>query len=470
MAGHPEQVFNLSSSKDDKSVQLKELLEAHPGVDVNLHQDEYGRRSLYFTALWGHAGSTRLLIDANADLEARSKKGWTPLNAASANGNLDCVQVLIDRKADVKTVYFLDGTTPAHMTALNGHPECLELLINANADPEARGHDGLTPLINASKKGNLDCIQVLIDSKADVNTATDYGDTPAYRTASNGHPKCLKLLIDAKADLEARVEDGMTPLNVASHNGNVDCLQVLIDSKADVENVKDNGFTPAHMTVSNGHAKCLGLLIDAKAVVPSTVHTPFAFIDHRSHGGLLVQDALARIACREDHLACLQLLVDNKADLSGKDDDGLGSVYWAIRLPYKNRRTHPLGGCAHRVPGMPFAVLSCNTDINTGGVTQATVTAHINEYKQIHNFIDECHSVTKHALNEDVVVDKRVGRRGNGIFHEPLEQVLLYLGLSMKKNQTVNASIDGAAVKRVLMPGHPTNANLWFELYQRRPH
>jgi hypothetical protein len=38
----------------------------------------------------------------------------------------------------------------------------------------------------------------------------------------------------------------------------------------------------------------------------------------------------------------------------------------------------------------------------------------------------------------------------------------------MKKNQTVNASIDGkSGVKRALMPGHPTNANLWLELYQR---
>jgi hypothetical protein len=86
----------------------------------------------------------------------------------------------------------------------------------------------------------------------------------------------------------------------------------------------------------------------------------------------------------------------------------------------------------------------------------------------LHNFIDDCHSVAEHTLSEDVVVDTRVGRGDYGLYHEPLEQVLLYLGLSMEKNQTVNASIDGkSGVKRALMPGHPTNANLWFELYQR---
>jgi hypothetical protein len=131
----------------------------------------------------------------------------------------------------------------------------------------------------------------------------------------------------------------------------------------------------------------------------------------------------------------------------------------------------PQDQLTHRVHGMPFAVLSCNTDSKnvpiTDTITQVMVNSYINEYKQIHAFIDECHSVIKHALSEDVVVDKRVGRGGNGMYHEPLEQVLLYLGLSMKKNQTVNTSIDGKSVTRAMIPGHPTNANLWFELYNR---
>jgi hypothetical protein len=32
----------------------------------------------------------------------------------------------------------------------------------------------------------------------------------------------------------------------------------------------------------------------------------------------------------------------------------------------------------------------------------------------------------------------------------------------------VNASIDGKNTTHALIPGHPTNANLWFDLYQNQ--
>jgi hypothetical protein len=208
-------------------------------------------------------------------------------------------------------------------------------------------------------------------------------------------------------------------------------------------------MTPVHSAAHRGHPKCLDLLLNAKADVNA----------RNIHG---VTQSM--IACKEDRLICLQPLLDANADLNVKGDGGVGTVYYSMAMPK--------GELAHRVPGMPFAVLSCNLDSKNvridDEINQAIVNTHIDEYKQIHNFIDDCHSVAEHTLSEDVVVDTRVGRGDYGLYHEPLEQVLLYLGLSMKKNQTVNASIDGkSGVKRALMPGHPTNANLWFELYQR---
>jgi hypothetical protein len=264
-----------------------------------------------------------------------------------------------------------------------------------------------------------------------------------------GHVACMRLLIDAKADLEVRDRGGRTALYCASNTGRQKCLQALIENKADVNSASDNGNTPAHGAAYEGNSKCLSMLINAKADVNARdIHDQTPVMS----------------ACQEDRLTCHQLLVDAKADLSVKSNRGFDALFMAMVIPPKEP--------SHRVPGMTFAVLSCNTEsknvlIDNNLVTQVMVDTRVDEYKKIHNFIDECHTITNHALSEDVVVDTRVGRGDNGIYHEPLEQVLVYLGLSMNKNQTVNTSIDGKSIKRALMPGHPVNANLWFELYQR---
>jgi ankyrin repeat protein len=259
---------------------------------------------------------------------------------------------------------------------------------------------------------------------------------------------CTRLLIEAKADLEVRgVAEGTTALRFACGMERHECIQVLIENKADVNTADDEGVTPTHNAGQNGYSKCLNMLINAKADVNARdIHdqTPVMY------------------ACQEDRLTCLQLLVDAKADLNVRGNRGFDALYGAMLIP----RGEP----SHLVPGMPFVVLSCNTDsksvVVNKNVTHATVNTHFDEYIHIHNFIDDCHDVTKFALSEDVVVDTRVGRGDKGLYHEPLEQVLLYLGMSMTKDQTVNKSIDGKSVTRALIPGHPTNANLWYELYK----
>jgi hypothetical protein len=273
----------------------------------------------------------------------------------------------------------------------------------------------------------------------DVNLyQTANGWRALHASAARGHAACARLLIDAKADMEVRSRKGATPLYFACGWGHLECVQVLLSSNADVAKAADNnGMTPAHAAADHGHSECLDLLIKAGADVNARTN----------------DDATPAMgACQEDRLACLQLLVDGKADLSARSNQAIDALYGAIDLP---RQEH-----AHRVSGMPFAVLSCNTDSENvatdGYVPRTMVDTHVKEYTQIHNFIDEYHGIIKHTLSEDVVVDKRV-----------LEQVLLYLGLSMDKTQAANTSIDGkSGVTRALMPGNPLNANVWFQLYQ----
>jgi hypothetical protein len=88
--------------------------------------------------------------------------------------------------------------------------------------------------------------------------------------------------------------------------------------------------------------------------------------------------------------------------------------------------------------------------------------AHTKTFKRVQAYINKSHRILKTDLSENVKVDRRLGLQTNGIHQaEPLVCVLEYLGLSMDKDQVVNASIDGK-LRRALIPGHLLNANHWF--------
>jgi hypothetical protein len=63
------------------------------------------------------------------------------------------------------------------------------------------------------------------------------------------------------------------------------------------------------------------------------------------------------------------------------------------------------------------------------------------------------------ALSVSVEVDTRVGCGDFGLYQEPLERVLQYLGLSMTVNQVVNTNVDGKSARRALIPMQARGAN-----------
>jgi hypothetical protein len=293
----------------------------------------------------------------------------------------------------------------------DNHEELAEL-FRVDVD-QYRSADGSTAIHEATSKGKVGCMQVLMGLGADLEARDENGDTPVILASSKGHLECLRVLIEARADVHARSNDGDQAIYFASLFGKARCLKLLIHEGADVNAQSNHGSTPA-----------MG-------------------------------------ACQDDQLTCLQLLLDANADISTLENTGADALNWAIRMP--------MDSTTHRVPGMPFSVLSCNTNatgiVIGAAVTQAMVDGHITEYKAVHAFIDEHQSILKHALSRDVQVDRRVGLGEHGIYQEPLERVLEYMGLSMDIDQVVNESIDDDGKRHALLPGNVLEANHWYEQY-----
>jgi ankyrin repeat protein len=90
--------------------------------------------------------SVRLLLEAGADVHAKQQNpiAFGAINQAAYFGHHECIQVLLEFKADVNA---LDGHggTPLVAAALNGEIECVRVLLAAQADVDKATKRGVLP-------------------------------------------------------------------------------------------------------------------------------------------------------------------------------------------------------------------------------------------------------------------------------------------------------------------------------------
>jgi ankyrin repeat protein len=124
------------------------------------------------------------------DLEAQNAQGANALMFAALHGQLDLVQYLIGRKAEVNKT----GWTPLHFAAANGHVAVIRLLLESHAYIDAESPNGTTPLMMAARQSHPTAVQLLLDEGADPTPRNQGGiDAAAYAKAA-GNPALAESL------------------------------------------------------------------------------------------------------------------------------------------------------------------------------------------------------------------------------------------------------------------------------------
>ena len=65
---------------------------------------ELGRTALHRATNWGHHEVVDMLIRRKADVNLADKHGYTALMVGSERGQLDCVQLLVENKANLEEI------------------------------------------------------------------------------------------------------------------------------------------------------------------------------------------------------------------------------------------------------------------------------------------------------------------------------------------------------------------------------
>lgn len=166
----------------------------------------------------------QLILDHNADIEAKDSLGLTAAVEAVGNDNRAMLSLLLDRGADV------------NITELRKSP------------PLLYGSDSLLHFA-ARDERRVDIVQFLLDRGADVNTRNMHGRSPLHFAATHSTSTILDCLVDHGALLDIADEDGVTPLMSAVQEHRLETLTSLIKRGARLDIMDSTGKSPLHLAI-----------------------------------------------------------------------------------------------------------------------------------------------------------------------------------------------------------------------------
>ncbi|MGZ4507939.1 MAG: ankyrin repeat domain-containing protein [Blastococcus sp.] len=209
------------------------------------------------------ADSPRLL---GVTVERDGQGGWTPLHLAVVDGHADVVRVLVEAGADL-TARTEFNRTPLHV-ALQYRPELVPLLRELGAHVDAP---------SAAYLGDVDQLTRHLDDGADPGDRASGVDLLSW-AAFGGAAPTARLLLERGADANTGA------LHFAAGGARLELVRLLLGAGADVDRRDPTtGRTPLHAAIAAGPGgdapEIVTVLLAAGADVDATTHDGASALD-----------------------------------------------------------------------------------------------------------------------------------------------------------------------------------------------
>ncbi|WAR24400.1 MIB1-like protein [Mya arenaria] len=202
-----------NSSGERLSALLKKLFETHVSGDVN--------EELVKAAANGDAAKVdEILQRADTTVNVNGVfAGHTALQAASQNGHVDVIKVLMKYDLDME-IEDKDGDRAVHHAAFGDEPGVIDMLHRGGADLNARNKRRQTPLHIGVNKGHIGVVKALLEIGCHPSLQDSEGDTPLHDAISKKRDDMITLLLEFHADLTITNNNGFNALHHAALRGN----------------------------------------------------------------------------------------------------------------------------------------------------------------------------------------------------------------------------------------------------------
>jgi len=267
-----------SASADEAEHELEDEKACIVALLLEQNADVNARDAHLATPLMHAAASTNtsshvaeLLIDAGAKVGVTDKYCRSALQLAVREGNVDIAHALIEHEADVNQ---LDGfcCSPLITAIQSNRIDAVKTLIEHGADVNCSNKSGRSPLMLAANRGWIDVIDMLLAHGADVN-AVDHEQRGALSAAvCRGELAVVDILLRAGADTNHAHKDGKNSITtliqaVLLKNESVreEIIKSLIEAKANVNYLGEHKRSPLSFAIRSLHYDAAELLLNEGA-------------------------------------------------------------------------------------------------------------------------------------------------------------------------------------------------------------
>ena len=213
-----------------------------------------------------------------------------PLFLAAANGNLDILSYLFEQGANVNASssahfswlprYNLHWYTPLIVALRNGHNGAFTFLIDKGADVNLQDHQGYTALHYAVERKNFDAVSCLVYNGADVNLFTFSKRTPLMLACQSQNMDAINFLLNKGADVNLQGHQGYTALHYAVETKNFDAVRCLVHNGADVNLFTSYKDTPLMLACQSRNMDAINFLLNKGADVNLQGHQGYTALHY----------------------------------------------------------------------------------------------------------------------------------------------------------------------------------------------
>lgn len=293
-------------------------------------------RALHFAAGVANPTAVELLIQAKADVNARTAAGWTPLMLAvggwdyaaiyppalSDDDRLKVIELLLDARADVNAATYADGWTALDLARRAEDQVVTEILLQAHAVDDFASRPTISPLAFA-KRGMWHEAQASVLNGASLTTVDEHGSTVLHVASKAGQGDLVTKILEQGADPNATDHLGASPIHYAA---NAQVVTALLSAGGNVSHRDHLGRTPLHYAFDSEVAQAVfrgGA--DVNALDESGV-TPLGYAADLNRP--LLQDPRPKL----EPLALVQLLLASGADPNKAGPGASPTVFVACRF------------------------------------------------------------------------------------------------------------------------------------------